>query len=74
MAYKVSTKSGKVYRASTVDHLPGFLKMQCWDGEHRVPAGEITYIKSTEVDVWMNVLAPIILFVFVFVFIFLIII
>lgn len=74
MAYKVSTKSGKVYRASTVDHLPGFLKMQCWDGEHRVPAGEITYIKSTEVDVWLNVLAPIILFVFVFVFIFLIII
>ena len=72
MSYKVSTKSGRIYRASTVDHLPGFLKMQCWDGEHRVPAGEITYIKSTEVDSWLNVILPACLFVFFFVFVFLV--
>ncbi|PWQ94693.1 hypothetical protein [Leucothrix arctica] len=47
MGYKVSTKSGRTYRASKIEHKPGFLEMHCWDGEHRIPAGEVTYIKST---------------------------
>ena len=47
MGYKVSTKSGRTYRASKIEHKAGFLEMHCWDGEHRIPASEVTYIKST---------------------------
>ena len=72
MSYKVSTKSGRIYRAAKVEHKPGFLEMHCWDGEHRVPAGEITYIKSTEIDEWFEVVLPVCLFVFIFVFFFIV--
>lgn len=69
MGYKVSTKSGKTYRASKVEHKPGFLEIHCWDGEHRLPAGEITYIKSTEVDEIPRVMLPLFLFCFVLFFV-----
>ena len=42
MGYRVSTKGGRTYRASRIEHKPGFLEMHCWDGEHRIPAGEVT--------------------------------
>ncbi|PID47222.1 MAG: hypothetical protein CSB47_00870 [Proteobacteria bacterium] len=66
VSYKVSTKSGRTYHASKIDHKAGFLEMHCWDGEHRVPAGEITYIKSTEVDELIEIVLPVFVFSFVF--------
>lgn len=66
MSYKISTKGGRIYRASKVEHKPGFLEMHCWDGEHRIPAGEVTYIKSTEIDEISEVILPLFLFAFVF--------
>ena len=66
MSYKISTKGGRTYRASKVEHKPGFLEMHCWDGEHRIPAGEVTYIKSTEIDEISEVILPLFLFAFVF--------
>lgn len=68
MTYKVTTKSGKIYRASEIDINGPYLKMTCWDGEHRIPNSEVTYIKSTEVDVIYERILPVALFVFVFTF------
>lgn len=66
MSYKITTKSGRIYKASKVEHKPGFLEMHCWDGEHRIPAGEVTYIKTTEIDEISEIILPIFLFSFVF--------
>lgn len=74
MGYKVSTKSGRTYRASKIEHKPGFLEMHCWDGEHRIPAGEVTYIKSTGIgESAKSVFPDILIFVIVFIVVFLVI-
>lgn len=59
MTYKVTLKNGKAYRASKVDHAPGFVTFFCWQGEIRVPMGEVIEIHSTEWHdrrVWLSVL------------------
>ena len=46
MAYKISTKGGETYKASGVDQVGPFVKMTFWDGELRIPGGEVTKIES----------------------------
>ena len=68
MKYKITTKSGKVYKATTIDYVSGFLKMECWDGEHRIPAAEVAYIRnpSARPSEISEVMVPLFLFTFVF--------
>lgn len=47
MRYRVETKSGKIYKAQDVELAFGFLTMKFWNGEVRLPAGEILSIKKT---------------------------
>lgn len=52
MAYNVVTKSGEIYRASKVDHAPGFVVFRCWglEIERRLPMSEVVEIYSTEIQ------------------------
>lgn len=52
MAYNVVTKSGEVFRATKVDHMPGFVVFRCWglDIERRLPMSEVIEIYSTEIQ------------------------
>ena len=45
--YKVKTKGGRVYKAKTVVVAMGFVTLEVWDGEIRLPAGEIQWVKKT---------------------------
>lgn len=47
MRYKIETKSGKIYKAQDVELAFGFLTMKFWNGELRLPSGEILAIKKT---------------------------
>lgn len=46
MAFKVSTKGGDTYKATHVEHLGAFVQMKFWDGEIRIPGGEVTKIET----------------------------
>lgn len=46
MKYKVTIKSGKIYRAKQVDIASGFVTMKFWHGELRLPAGEILSVRK----------------------------
>ena len=45
--YKVKTKGGRIYRAKTVAVAMGFVTLEVWDGEIRLPAAEIKWVKKT---------------------------
>lgn len=46
MRYTVKTKSGKVYKAKSVEVAFGFVTMKFWYGELRLPAGEILSVSK----------------------------
>ncbi len=46
MKYTVKTKSGKIYKAKSVDVAFGFVTMKFWYGELRLPAGEILSVRK----------------------------
>ena len=47
MRYTVATKGGRFYKAKTVTPAMGFVTMEVWDGEIRLPAAEILWVKKT---------------------------
>ena len=50
MRYTVKTKSGKIYKAKSVDVAFGFVTMKFWYGELRLPAGEILSVSKLYLD------------------------
>lgn len=46
MALKVFTKSGETYTAPVVDQAGPFVQMKFWDGEVRIPAGEVAKMQT----------------------------
>lgn len=48
--YRVVLRDGTVHWASEVDHLPGFVKIKSWDGEMRLPAGDVTEVYSSKLE------------------------
>jgi hypothetical protein len=46
--YKVVLKDGSIQRGSDIDHLPGFVKVSTWDGEKRIPVGEVKEIYTSK--------------------------
>jgi len=52
--YKVVMKDGTVHRGSDVDHAPGFVKIQSWDGEKRFPMGDVEKIYSSKTERAIN--------------------
>jgi hypothetical protein len=44
--YTVKTKSGKIYKAKSVEVAFGFVTMKFWYGELRLPAGEISSVSK----------------------------
>jgi hypothetical protein len=60
--YRVVLRDGTMHRASAVEHLPGFVKIVSWDGEMRLPAGDVVEIYSSKLDriswvMWRGALA-----------------
>jgi hypothetical protein len=64
---RVVLQDGTVYRASAVEHVPGFVRVVYWDGEVRVPAGEVVevYSSRTERLSWLMLILAIAFFCFV---------
>lgn len=54
MKYKVTFKDGRVYRASKVEVVMGFIIMQLWDGELRLPSGEVAEISKPNEELWVG--------------------
>lgn len=48
--YRVVLRDGSVHWASEVDHLPGFVKLKSWDGEMRLPAGDVVEVYSSKME------------------------
>lgn len=48
--YRVVLRDGTVHWATEVDHLPGFVKIKSWDGEMRLPAGDVTEVYSSKME------------------------
>lgn len=63
--YRVVLRDGTVHWATEVDHLPGFVKIKSWDGEMRLPAGDVTEVYSSKIEnfSWMALKFATILFV-----------
>lgn len=60
--YRVMLRDGTVHRASAVEHLPGFVKVVSWDGEMRLPVGDVVEVYSSKLDriswvMWRGALA-----------------
>ena len=47
MRYTVATKGGREYKAKTVTPAMGFMTLEVWDGEIRLPSSEILWVKKT---------------------------
>ena len=52
MKYRVTLKDGRVYRASKVEVAMGFIIMELWDGELRLPSGEVLEIRQPNKELW----------------------
>ena len=52
--YKVVLKDGSIQCGSDIDHLPGFVKVSTWDGEKRIPVGEVTEIYTSKSEALMD--------------------
>lgn len=65
--YRVILQDGSVYRASSVEHAPGFVTIKSWDGETRVPAGEVSEVYSSKMErfSWNALMFSIVFFLFV---------
>lgn len=48
--YRVVLRDGTVHWATEVDHLPGFVNIKSWDGEIRLPAGDVTEVYSSKIE------------------------
>jgi hypothetical protein len=68
MAFKVSTKGGDTYKASEVEHAGPFVQMKCWNGEIRIPTGEVAKIQTTGMREVSGVQAWLIVFLIALIF------